>query len=147
VLKVRDKYGLDKWSFEIERHGEAGDPKTKYTILPEEKIDAALRQQIAGASAHDLEAAVGGASDGDDAAKPATGGASPASERPIDAAVATELVARMKALPRADVDAILAELGVQRVRDLKGAQVARAKAVLAKYEGEASSQAEVDPFA
>jgi hypothetical protein len=147
VLKVRDKYGLDKWSFEIERHGEAGDPKTKYTILPEEKIDAALRQQIAGAQAHDLEAAVGGAGDGDDAAKSATGGASPASERPIDAAVATELVARMKALPRADVDAILAELGVQRVRDLKGAQVARAKAVLAKFEGEASSQAEVDPFA
>ena len=147
VLKVRDKYGLDKWSFEIERHGEAGDPKTKYTILPEEKIDAALRQQIAGAAAHDLEAVVGGAGDGDDAAKPATGGVPPASERPIDAAVATELVARMKALHRAGVDAILAELGVQRVRDLMGAQVARAKALLAKYEGEASSQAEVDPFA
>jgi hypothetical protein len=147
VLKVRDKYGLDKWSFEIERHGEAGDPKTKYTILPEEKIDAALRQQIAGAAAHDLEAVVGGAGEGDDAGKSATGATSPASERPIDAAVATELVARMKALPRADVDAILAELGVQRVRDLKGAQIARAKAVLAKYEGEASSQAEVDPFA
>lgn len=148
VLKVRDKYGLDKWSFEIERHGEAGDPKTKYTILPEEKIDAALRQQIAGATAHDLEAVVGGAGDSDDdAGKPAAPTPSAASERPIDAGVATELVARMKALPRADVDAILAELGVQRVRDLKGAQVARAKAVLAKYEGEASSQAEVDPFA
>ena len=25
VLKVRDKYGLDKWSFEIERRGDAGD--------------------------------------------------------------------------------------------------------------------------
>ena len=147
VLKVRDKYGLDKWSFEIERHGEAGDPKTKYTILPEEKIDAALRQKIEGAQAHDLEAVVGGAGEGDDAGKPAGGGASPASERPIDAGVATELVARMKALPRADVDAILAELGVQRVRDLKGAQIARAKGLLAKYEGEASSQAEVDPFA
>ena len=53
----------------------------------------------------------------------------------------------MKALPRADVDAILTELGVQRVRDLKGAQIARAKALLAKYEGEACSQVEVDPFA
>ena len=48
VLRVRDKYGLDKWSFKIERHGEAGDPKTKYTILPQKKI---------GAAAHDLEAA------------------------------------------------------------------------------------------
>jgi hypothetical protein len=148
VLKVRDKYGLDKWSFEIERHGEAGDPKTKYTILPEEKIDAALRQQIAGAQTHDLEAVVGGAGEGDDEpGKPAAPAPSPVSERPIDAAVATELVARMKALPRADVDAILAELGVQRVRDLKGAQIARAKALLAKYEGEACSQVEVDPFA
>jgi hypothetical protein len=39
VLKVRDKYGLDKWLFEIERHGEADDPKTTYSILPEEKLD------------------------------------------------------------------------------------------------------------
>ena len=28
-------YGLDKWLFEIERHGEAGDPKTTYSILPD----------------------------------------------------------------------------------------------------------------
>jgi hypothetical protein len=147
VLKVRDKYGLDKWSFEVERHGEAGDPKTKYTILPEEKIDAALRQQVEAAQAHVLEEVVGGVGDGEDTGKPASADAAPKSERPIDSTVASELVARMKALPRADVDALLAELGVQRVRDLKGAQVARAKALLAKCESEACSQAEVDPFA
>lgn len=147
VLKVRDKYGLDKWSFEVERHGEAGDPKTKYTILPEEKIDAALRQQIAEAPLHELEAVVGGAGEEDGAAeKPASPGPSPTSERPIDATTANELVARMKALPRADVDAILTELGVQRVRDLQGAQVARARALLAAREREAGSQVEVDPF-
>ncbi|MFB3852576.1 MAG: hypothetical protein ACE148_01995 [Vicinamibacterales bacterium] len=32
VLKIRDKYGLDKWLFEIERHGEAGSPKTTYSL-------------------------------------------------------------------------------------------------------------------
>jgi hypothetical protein len=56
VLKVRDKYGLDKWLFEIERHGDAGDPKTTYSILPEEKIDDAMRARIRDAEAHDLAA-------------------------------------------------------------------------------------------
>jgi len=58
VLKVRDKYGLDKWLFEVERHGEAGDPKTTYTILPEEKLDDAHKAEIAGAGLHDLGALV-----------------------------------------------------------------------------------------
>lgn len=56
VLKVRDKYGLDKWLFEIERHGDAGDPKTTYSILPEEKIDDAMRARIRDAEDHDLAA-------------------------------------------------------------------------------------------
>jgi len=60
VLKVRDKYGLDKWLFEVERHGEAGDPKTTYTILPEEKLTAEFRDEIAGAGPHDLGALVSG---------------------------------------------------------------------------------------
>lgn len=55
VLRVRDKYGLDKWLFEIERHGDAGDPKTTYSILPEEKLDDEMRARIAAAEAHDLK--------------------------------------------------------------------------------------------
>ena len=55
VLKVRDKYGLDKWIFEIERHGEAGNPKTTYSILPEEKLTDELRARIAAVEVHDLE--------------------------------------------------------------------------------------------
>ena len=54
VAKVRDKYGLDKWTFEIERHGESGDSKTTYSILPEEKIDDELRAKIAAAKSYDL---------------------------------------------------------------------------------------------
>lgn len=58
VLRVRDKYGLDKWLFEIERHGEAWDRKTCYTILPEAKIDAEMRDEIADIGLHDLASLV-----------------------------------------------------------------------------------------
>jgi hypothetical protein len=54
VLKVRDKYGLENWIFEIERHGETGDPKTSYSILPETKIDDEHRAKINAAELHDL---------------------------------------------------------------------------------------------
>jgi hypothetical protein len=95
VLKVRDKYGLDKWLFEIERHGDAGDPKTTYSILPEEKLDDAMRSRIAAAEAHDLAAmSSGDASPSGDkgASKPAGGGA-------IDPRAASELVGRFRPCP------------------------------------------------
>jgi hypothetical protein len=34
LVRVREKYGLEKWAFEIQRHGAAKDPKTTYSILP-----------------------------------------------------------------------------------------------------------------
>lgn len=93
VLKVRDKYGLDKWLFEIERHGEAGDPKTTYSILPEEKLDDDLRGQIAGAELHDLAALSSGDANADKggdkpAGKPSSGG-------PIDPRDASQFVGRL----------------------------------------------------
>ena len=151
VLKVRDKYGLDKWLFEIERHGDAGDPKTTYSILPEEKIDDAMRARIAEAEPHDLASIGSGdasASADKGAAKPSAGGSGGA----IDPRVASELVGRLKALPRSDVDAFLAELGVKRVRDLKASDVAAAKKALDRLEAalRASGGDEddsIDPFA
>lgn len=145
VLKVRDKYGLSTWSFEVERRGEAGDPKTKYMILPEEKIDAGLRAKIAEAQLHDLASVVGGEA-GEDAGKAPTKGGS--DDGIIDTDVAAKLVARLKVLPRAALDGFLAELGVARVRDLKASQVGRAKALLdAERGGAEPAPAEVDPFA
>lgn len=47
VLKVRKKYGLADWAFEIERHGAANSTKTTYTILPDVRLDAAQRQRVA----------------------------------------------------------------------------------------------------
>jgi hypothetical protein len=140
VLKLRDKYGLDKWSFEIERRGEAGDPKTRYSMLPEEKLGDEQRKKIAATALHDLPNVAGGDGAGD-AATPA-----PAVKAgPIDPATATALVARLKALPRAAVDGVLGELGVQRVKEMTMAQAARANAMLDQLAGGAG--AEVDPFA
>jgi hypothetical protein len=43
VLTVKEKYGLEKWLFEIARVGKPKDPKTKYVILPDERIDERMR--------------------------------------------------------------------------------------------------------
>ena len=140
VLKLRDKYGLEKWLFEIERHGDAGNPKTSYSILPEEPLPEEVRARVAQAELNDL-------------ARLAEGGGAPApSSGPIDAQVAAEIVARLKALPRGEVDTFLTQFGVQRVRDLKASDEPAARQLLGGLEARARQQtapsaAEVDPFA
>lgn len=150
ILKVRDKYGLDTWLFEIERHGDAGDTKTTYSILPETKIDDEMRAKIAAVDLIDLEV-VGSGKQVEK--KPARRGTSaPASKAPsdgtIDAEVAGELVALLKSLPRPDVEAFLKKYGVQRVRDLDADQEISARTfietLVAKQQG---GTEEVDPFA
>jgi len=146
VLKVRDKYGLDKWLFEIERHGDAGDPKTTYSILPEEKLDDEMRARIAAAEAHDLKSI--GAGNDEDGAKSSTATKKPSNAAgPIDPRVAGDLVAKLKALPRSDVDAFLAEFGVQRVRDLEAKHETAARAFIDQLLAKQSQPEEVDPFA
>ena len=142
VLKVRDKYGLDKWLFEIERHGEAGDPKTTYSILPEEKLDDGLRAQIDAAEVHDL-ANIG--KDDDETGKPA--GKNKDAIGPINPRTAGELVARLKALPQAQVGEFLKRFAVQRVRDLAASDETAARAFLDEREGAGDQSGEVDPFA
>lgn len=136
VLKLRDKYGLDRWLFEIERHGEAGDPKTKYTILPEEKLSEAQLEELAAMELHDLAALASG-----DAGDP-----------PIDADAAAELIARLKGLPRSAVNTFLEQFRVKRVRDLVASDLEAARQLIGGLEARARqqsapAQAEVDPFA
>lgn len=147
VLKIRDKYGVDKWLFEIERHGEAGNPKTTYSLLPEEKVTDELKAKIAACELHDLERLANSQGDAEDA-KPATASAG-RKDGPIDPRVAGEIVARLKSLPRADVDAFIAKMGVQRVRDLKASDETAARSLLDQLEAKAApaQTAEVDPFA
>jgi hypothetical protein len=140
VVRVRAKYGLDKWLFEIERHGGAGDPKTTYSVLPETRIDDAMAAKIAAAELHDLAALAGGGGGANGASSPAPTG------RLIDPRAAGELVARLKALPRSQVDAFLSQFGVQRVRDIKASDQAAAEAFLARLEEPPSEPGEVDPF-
>ena len=147
VLKVRDKYGLDKWLFEIERHGDAGDPKTTYSILPEEKLDDEMRARIAAAEAHDLKS-IGAGNDEDASGKGSTATKKSSNAAgPIDPRVAGDLVAKLKALPRSDVDAFLAEFGVQRVRDLEAKHETAARAFIDQLLTKQSQPEEVDPFA
>ena len=146
VLKVRDKYGLDRWLFEIERHGESGDPKTTYSILPEEKIDDEMRARVAAAEPHDLAAIGNGESNGSDR-KSESSDRRPSSG-PVDPRTAGEIVALLKALPRSDVDAFLAEFGVQRVRDLPAGSEAAARDFIQKRSfSQGQAEAEIDPFA
>lgn len=141
VVKVRDKYGLEKWLFEIERHGDSGDPKTKYSILPEEKIDDPMRARIAAAELNDLQSVDAG-SDEDKGSKKSSNAAGP-----IDVRVALELVEGLKQLPRSDVDAFLAEFGVQRVRELEAKDEGAARAFIDQRLAKQSQPEEVDPFA
>lgn len=147
LLKARDKYGLDKWLFEIERHGAAGDPKTSYTILPEEKLTPEQTKEIDALRLHDLPKVVSGGSDNFDSYDKGGGGG-----ETIDARLASQLVGRLKALPRDAVDTFLAKFGVQRVRDLKASDEKAATAFIASLEGKYAEPRggggeEVDPFA
>ena len=145
IIKLRDKYGLDKWLFEIERHGEKGDSKTTYSILPEARIDEDLKQKIEATESHDLDAFTGGdGGGGSKGSKPKNG-----KPGPIDPRDAGALVARLKILPRSDVDAFLEKFGISRVRDLDGSKLEAAKDYLSELESgsaETDASGEVDPF-
>lgn len=138
LVNVREKYGLDKWLFEIKRHGKPKDPKTKYTILPEEKIDDALRATLARVATHDLAQMSAPSEDGDASGSP----------RVIDVDVARQFADRLRALPRSDADTFLQEFKIERLRDLPNDRVPAALQFLMKLEAShKSASAAVDPFA
>jgi hypothetical protein len=142
LLKVRDKYGLDTWSFEIERHGEAGDPKTKYSILPDEKIDATLRSKLSAARLNDLPVLVGGETRAATGTPPA---AQTSESDEIDPRTVTEFISRLKLLSRDQVTSLLADFEVARVRELRASDVGRFEFALSELER--AGGAEIDPFA
>ncbi|ACY13508.1 hypothetical protein [Haliangium ochraceum] len=159
LFKLRDKYGLDQWLFEIQRHGGKGDSRTQYTILPDQQLDDAKRAHLAQLELHNLADLVQGDGDGQE---PKSGGKrqtttdSDSDERPaprsekasdcIDAALAEKILPRLKALPRSVVDAFLEEFGAERVRELKASQQGAVLERLHALEAQARP-AEVDPFA
>lgn len=145
LLKLREKYGLDQWLFEVERHGAAGDPKTTYSILPEQRLSDEDKKVIADLKIHDLEQTVsgggsGGSSDFD--SYESKGG-----DGPIDPKAVDKMMPRLKSLPREMLNSFLAKFGIKRVKDLKASDQGAALELLDELEGKARPQEEVDPFA
>jgi hypothetical protein len=140
LIKVREKYGLDAWCFEVQRSGGPKDPKTSYSILPERQLTADEKKAIAALEVHDLGELYEGRS------ADAAGGAAAANAAPIDEATVTALVADLKALPKDAVARFTNELGVSRVRDVTVAQLPKAKTLIEKLKAEHTPVA-ADPFA
>jgi hypothetical protein len=162
VFKLRDKYGLDTWAFEIERHGGKGDNKTSYTILPEQRLDDAMRRKIAQLELHDLEKVLSNTDDGDDGdeergfdsykdKQDAAAGKrdTPAGKQdiPIDSAVLEQVMPRLKVLPRERLDEFLKQFKVQRVKDLRAGDHTAVLEFLSRIEAAMQPPREIDPFA
>jgi Rad3-related DNA helicase len=154
VLKVKEKYGLDKFAFEIERKGAKGDTKTTYTVLPDVALDKLTAEQSAafkGAEKHDLTKE----NDEDDASTDMNsidkknGAAAAAVDATISADDAGKLVARLKPLAKDKIDSFLAKFGVQKVKELPARRLAEAQAFVESLEPKAPAAppVEVDPFA
>jgi hypothetical protein len=140
LLKCREKYGLTKWSFEIERHGAAKSPKTSYSILPDEQLSEEDRQRYSKLELHDLRSVLAGdgAEDGEHRADSKEKNAG----KPIETRDAELIAARLRAAPKDVVGAFLKKFGVARIRELKGSDV---KGALAFLDAKAPAN-EIDPF-
>lgn len=142
ILKVREKYGLEKRKYEIERHGAKGDTKTTYSVLPDEELTKAEREAIADAELYDLDkeagegAGAGGDEEGDD------GGL-------VDEKTRGAIIDRLKSLPREKADEFLKKFGIGKVKELPASKAKAALTFLSELEkaGAAASDDEEDPFA
>ena len=153
LVQVRDKYGLEKWAFEVQRHGAAKDPKTTYSILPEHQLTGEQRQAFQGLPLYDLEKLYSESPEPDAGGAPAE----PANQPPrtaggtVDPKVAQSFAAQLKAMPRDAVDRFLQRFGIQRIKDLPAAHVERARAFVEQLQAElaapGAADADIDPFA
>jgi hypothetical protein len=135
LMQVREKYGLEKWAFEIRRNGAAKDPKTTYSILPEHQLTPAQQEEFKKLALHDLVAVY-------------QGGASTEAPAPIDEKTAQSITVVLKSLPKEAVERFCKKLGVTRIREIPAAQMQMAIDVLDVLEAEFKPKpVEVDPFA
>jgi hypothetical protein len=145
LVRVREKYGLEKWAFEVQRHGAAKDPKTTYSILPERQLTAEERKSFQAVELLDLPKLYAGELEKEPESEEA------APEGPIDPKLATAIVTQLKAMPRQAVDRFLEQFGIKRIKDLPAAQWERAKVfiekLVAEFDAPATTPVEVDPFA
>lgn len=150
VIAVREKYGLDKWSFEIKRNGKKGDTKTTYAILPEKELTASDRAEMQGHKLHDLKAAKDDEStdmNSHDKTTTTNGTAAAPAEAPVvTLEQATALVGRLKPMSKDKIDSFLAKFAIKSLRFLKASDLAAATAMIDGFEGKTAGPAE-DPLA
>ncbi len=146
VVAVREKYGLEKWAFEVKRNGAPKDPKTTYSILPERQLTPEEQRAVGALVLHDLEKLYSERPVED---KPLNSFDKKAAQS-VDPKTAQGIYVALKSLPREAVNRFLAKFGIEKVKDLPTSQLERAKAyVEILLEETSSSQArpEKDPFA
>lgn len=150
LVRVREKYGLEKWAFEIQRHGAAKDPKTTYSILPEHQLSGEQQKAFHALPQHDLSKLYAGEIEGGGGGS-SLGSYDQKSDGSIDPKIAQAIATQLKALPREAVDRFLQKLGVQRIKDLPAAQVEKARAFVEQLQTESAAPTgdppEIDPFA
>jgi len=135
VRTVRDKYGLEKWCFEVKRHGAAKSTKTTYSVLPERELTADEKKTADAAQVHDLKNTRD--EDDDDGPAPAT---TVDPDAKIHARVVAEFRERIKLLPLGKEEkkrayyALLGVFGCERLDDLVVAQEARARSLIERAE-------------
>jgi hypothetical protein len=150
VLKVRDKYGLDKRAFEVERKGKKGDTKTSYTVLPDMELSAEQRGEIASAKLHDLTK---------DGAEEDAGDFNYGVNAVISPESSAAIVGRLKLISASKPERLqefLTKFKVAKIKELKASEEKAALAWLDEAEGKGATpppqpngakQGEVDPFA
>ena len=153
LCKIKDKYGLGIWTFELQRNGKARDPKTTYSMLPDTKVVDydGLKDRVAEAmkNLHDLENPVSDDDDSDDSdddkksssSKKSNGAGSISDEQK------TALIADLKELGREVLDEFLTTFDVKQLKALPAAKFDDAMAFVADKKGGVKEDEEIDPFA
>jgi hypothetical protein len=146
LFKVREKYGLEKWCFEVQRNGAAKDPKTTYSILPEHQLTPEEQEQFQSLPLNDLERVYDPIEPTPPAAPEPTG-----TIGQLDPSFAHAMVVQLKVLPKVAVERFLTKFGVSRVKDLPAAQMEKARVfieqLVSEFDAPAPTGVEVDPFA
>lgn len=147
LVRVREKYGIERWAFEIQRHGAAKDPKTTYSILPEHQLTPEQQKEFQGLKLNDLDKLYSG---GDESSS--LGSYDRKDSDVIDAGTAQAIATQLKTMPREAADRFCKKFGITRIKDLPAAQVEKARAFVEVLASEfaapaAADSRETDPFA
>jgi hypothetical protein len=147
LLQMRSKRSLGEWAFEVERHGAPKDPKTTYSLLPEQKLTDEERTEFQSLPLHDLEKLYEeGGTDSED-----LGSYDRKDDGVVDPNRAQAMVRSLKMLPREAVDRFLQKFNISRIKDLPAVQTDKALAFIETLEaelgGKDDTSGDVDPFA